>query len=186
MMSYSSGTPFKKSYLISAREITPMEVKLLRDSLANTLANLLKNDGKVITLENAVVREGLPDDDFGEGNTDWETGALTDNTVFTFINGALANNKYAGFWGLGAQDANPVVSTIRFAVGSTGGSTRGRFHLERLYAEQEAIGYFADPIVYHPTETVFIEGEPRDTKAAPGDNLVLFSLIAEPKGPFVS
>lgn len=186
MMSYSAGTPFKKSYLISAREITSMEVKMLRDSLAQTLANLLKNDGKVITLENAVVREGLPDDDFGEAQADWETGALTDNTVATFVNGALANNKYAGFWGLAAPDPNPVVDTMRFAVGTTGGSTRGRFHLERLYAEQEAIGYFADPIVYHPTETIFIEVEPRDTKAAPGDNLVLMSLVAEPKGPFVS
>ena len=176
---------FKRSFVIPARSISPIEIRLMRDSLAVNLVWLLLLDAKVPHPESAVVRDGLPDDDYGEGNADWETGALTDNVVATYINGALANNKYAGFYGIAAQDANPVVDVVIFRVGAGGGVPRGRFQIEPLYAEQEAVGYWPEPIVYHPTETVFIEVEPRDTKAAPGDNLVLMSLVGEAKGPFV-
>lgn len=177
---------YKKSFIIPAMFMTMDDHKRLRDNLADHLITLLANDGKITAGDQAVVRDGLPDDDYGEGNADWETGALTDNTVATFVNGALANNKYAGFYGLAAQDANPVVDVIIFRVGAGGGQPRARYQIEQLYALDQPVGFFADPVVYRATETVFIEVEPRDTKAAPGDNLVLMSLVAEAKGPFVA
>ena len=179
---------FKKSYIITGREVTPMETKMLRDSLAQTLVALLQNDGKVITPADAVVRDALPNSDFNLTNNNWVSGTLTANTASAMINYSLANNKYAGFWGGSTDDTNiaSFVYSLRFAVGGTGGATRGRFQLERAYAEQEAVFLFADPIVYHPTETVYVEVVPRAALASPGVRLELFSLVAEPKGPFVS
>ena len=179
-------TGYKKSFIIPALFVTQSDHKFMRDTLADHLITLLANDGKITAGDQAVVRDGLPDDDYGEAQADWETGALTDNTVATYLNGALANNKYAGFYGLAAQDANPVVDVLIFRVGAAGGQPRARFQMEQLYAYEVPVGFFADPVVYRATETVFVEVEPRDTKAAPGDNLVLMSLVAEPKGPFVA
>jgi len=160
--------------------------KALTEGLAAHLIGLLMADAKIKAPTDAVVRDGLPDDDYGEGNADWETGALVDNTVATIVNGALTANKAAGFYGVAALDANPVVDVLIFRVGSATGSVGARFQLEQLYAFEEPVGFFPDPPVYGPTDTVFIEVEPRDTKAAPGDNLPLLSLVAERKGPFVS
>lgn len=178
---------FKKSFVIAQAEVTPMEVKLLRDSVAVTLIQLLQNDGKIITPADGVVRDALPNNDYNLTNNAWLTGALTANTVAAYINNALANNKYAAFWGVATDD--PAIANyiylLRFAVGSSGGSTRGRFQLERMYAQQDVVGYFADPVIYHPTETVYVEVTNRATYAT-GIRLELLSLVAEPKGPFVS
>lgn len=179
---------FKKSILILARELMPMDIKAQRDTLARILVQLLQHDGKVVHEDGAVVRDGLANADYGVGNAtahNWITPALVANTVATYVNLALANNKYAGFFGVNSNSAAPVISSLRFAVGGTGGATRGRFQLERLYGELQAAGYFADAIVYHPTEVVFVEVVPHTANAA-GERAPLWSLVAEPKGPFVS
>lgn len=178
----------KKSFLIPARDLTPIEAKYVRDTLSETLVRLLQNDGKIINPDNAVVRDGLANADYAVGNAtaqNWITPALVANTVATFINNPMTNNKYAGFYGVSTSSANPVISLLRFAIGATGGSTRGRFQLEMIYAELQPVGYFPDPVLYAPTETVFVEVTPYVANAA-GERMVLKSLVAEPKGPFVS
>ena len=178
---------YKKSYVIPGRDVPAMDAKFIRDSLAIALISLLKNDGKIIDFSSGVVRSGLANADFAVGNAtaqNWVTPALTANTVATYINNALVNNKYAGFYGV-CSIANPACASLRFAVGSTGGATRGRYQLQQLYAELQSVGYFPDPIIYAPTETVFVEVVPTATVAA-GEALPMLVLIAEPKGPFVS
>ena len=180
---------FLRSFIITSRETDVMQVKALRDSLAVRLVSLLQHDGRVLNPNEAVVRDGLPSTDYtiANGQNTWLSPALTANTAAAHLNAALANTKYAGFWGFASDDPKMVtvgVYLLRLMLGS-GGNTLGRFQLERAWAEEITVGYFSEPVIYNPNQTVYAEITPRTTDAA-GVRLQLLSLVAEPRGPFVS
>ena len=180
---------FLRSFLITAREADVMQIKGLRDTLSVRLVSLLKHDGRILNPEEAVVRDGLPSTDYTIANLQntWLSPALTANTAAAHLNAALANTKYAGFWGFGTDDPKMItvgVYLLRLMLGA-GGNTLGRYQPERVWLEQEPVAYFSEPIIYNPNQTVYVEITPRTTDAA-GVRMQMFSLVAEPRGPFVS
>ena len=180
---------FLTSYLIPARETDVMGVKVLRDTLSVRLVSLLQHDGRILSPAEAVVRDGLPFTDYAIANAQntWLSPALTANTAAAHLNAALANTKYAGFWGFGSDDPKMVtvgVYLVRLMLGAAG-NTMGRYQPERIWSEETPNAYFSEPVIFNPNQTVYAEITPRTTDAA-GARLHFFSLIAEPRGPFVS
>lgn len=176
---------FSASYILPARLVPSHIEKVLRDNLADRLVNYAINSGIATSADALVVRDALPNTDFGLTSNWWLSGAMVANTEMTFLTVALNNKRYVGFYGVWSESATPEVSMLYFRIGATGASTFALFNIEPLYAEQEAVGYFPEPIIYAPNETLFIRALPR-IAAAGGARLGLKCLICEPKGEQVS
>jgi len=176
---------YQVSYVLPARLVPAYEEKKLRIELEDILAKLSINAGIVTSRESLVIRDVLPAGDLGLGNNWWLSAALVANTEMTFINVALGNRRHLAFYGVSTEAAAPAISMAYFRIGATGSSTFLLANLEGLYAEQEPVGYFSEPVIYVPNETVFIRLLPRVTNAA-GERIKLHALLAEPKGEAVS
>jgi len=175
---------FSKSLLIPARAISSVEEKMVRDSLSSRLLDLLLKSGKIVNLGDGVVREALPNTDFALAAQDFITGALVINTEATYINVALAANKYLGIYFVANLVAAPVITVIHFRTGAGGASTKASVMPQKLWAEMEPVGYLTQPIIYVPNETVFIRVVPNAASA--GERLFIGALVAEPRGETVS
>jgi hypothetical protein len=71
---------------------------------------------------------------------------------------ALANTKVAVFYKFADYDNAPVVNGVRFRVGGTGATTKAMFFTQlETGCKIEPDVYFTEPVVYDPTDVVFIE-----------------------------
>ena len=176
---------YQASYVLPARLVPTFKEEALRRELEEALTRLSINAGIVTSRESLVVRDVLPNADLGLATNSWLSPALVANTEVTFVTVALGNRRHLAFYGVSTESAAPSISMIYFRIGATGSSTFLLANLEGLYAEQETVGYFSEPVIYVPNETVFVRVLPRVTNAA-GERIRLHALIAEPKGEAVS
>jgi hypothetical protein len=173
------------SIMVPAVTLPSSEVKRLRDGLDAKLRQLLINAGYAHTPDEVMVRDGLPTVDFGlSTNRTWTTGALTAGTRYTYVNVALANNKFVGVYGISYYSSLYAISEVTLAYGASGATTLGSYEIEQLYTEQIPKGYFVEPVIYGPNDTMFFTVFPRLSSS--GETLVIMSLVAEPVGQVVA
>lgn len=166
--------------LILARERDADKVTRYQNELSENLVTRLVNEGIVTSRGEAVVREGLPNTDYGIANEVWITAAaLTANAFNNYVNNALNQRRYSLHYGFANLSANPGVSAVRYMVGAAGANTMGVVPCEAMYAELIVSAYFKPPVLYKPGETVFIQLYAR---LAQIEQFVLRSMIGEPSG----
>jgi len=107
--------------------------------------------------------------------------AIFANNVPAALTPQVANNQAVVFYGaeiLLADAAGETVTYIQFGVGAAN-NRRAQFSLEGLYGVQNATGFFSQPVVYDPQETMNIQIRARIATGV-GARIRLATLIAEP------
>ena len=173
--------------------IPVQELKL--DSIVNMkmvarrrLVELMVNAGKAQNRNQVTIREGFGNADFGLANgTDNEEfvpAATTANTDLTYINTALGNNKYVAIYSFSIVTATvrPPIIGIQFKVGTGGANTLADVEIQRGYAYDYKVWYLDDPIIYQPTDTMFIVLRNAVTQAVGSVMVALGAFLAEPAG----
>jgi hypothetical protein len=141
--------------------LTPGDISDVRNSLASHLAALMIRAGLVSKPSEVTVRDGLPTTDFTQAlypaPESWRTPAagVLVSTWTAMVNAPLGNSKFMAFYGVYNEQAIPTVVATQFRLGANGVTFQVQ-HLQQLYSEQEAVGYFADPIIFAPNDTVWI------------------------------
>ena len=98
----------------------------------------------------------------------------------------LGNNQVAAFYKITDEDAAPACSAVRFRQGRGGATTLGWFPIEQfINVKLTPEVYLSEPVVYGPTEFLFIEFYPRAAVAV-GERLGFGCFIAEPAGGNIS
>jgi hypothetical protein len=161
------------SYLVPTNELTLGDIKKFRGDAIRAGIDAAMAHGLARSESELVVRNALPNTDFPLGwwqeeyrnpviaAAGWGCpfdlnavggGVLPGNAP------ALANTKVAVFYKFADYTAIPVVTGVRFRVGGTGATTRGTFHIQiDTNSKIEPDVYFTEPIVYEPTDIVYIE-----------------------------
>ncbi len=187
-MADNNASKLARSYLVSSEDLTSPEIKMLRDRAAQRLLDQAITEGFISSAAEAVVRDGLPNTDFGLAQRLWAVPAaalpLVAGTQFTYVNFAVPNNKVIAVYGLGIRDARMNVSSISFQEGA-GATTYAVFELEQLYTRMETAGYFSMPVIYPPNKTMFIVGTPGAADAL-APQITLYTLVLEQLGANVS
>ena len=123
-----------------------------------------------------------------EANEWVPAAAAAAGTDLVYVNAQLGNNKFLIIYGMAVIEAavRPHVSAMRFKTGTGGANTKAEVDLGRGYAFRDTAWYLDDPVVYGPSETVYIELE----VAVPwsvGDLLLpLMGFVFEPAGQAVA
>ena len=164
---------------VLARERDASKINQYAVSLGEALVKKLVDEGIVTARGEVVLREGLPNTDYGLANETWVTGAQVANQYNNYINNALNQRRYAGHYGMANLSANPGISAVRYMVGAAGANTFEVVPCEAMYAEMVISAYFTPPVLYKPGETVFIQTY---GTIAQTERFILRSLIAEPSG----
>lgn len=120
----------------------------------------------------------------------WNTTALaaigTAVSVFpAAANPVLGVNKIAVFYRAVVGTAPIPVSLLRFSQAAAATTMKAVFDLEQLVGQLVPAGYFSEPVVYEPNDTLNITVVPKIATAL-ACNLVLGCYIIEPRGPGVS
>lgn len=150
--------PYVKSILYPARELTEGEIKDLRQSAIDGLLAVALATGIGADKSEIVIREGMPNADFGVTNENWVTAALNANAWNAgVINNAMGNAKAACFWGVFNADTNPQISAIRWRLGANGtGATKVQVEIQDMLTELQNSAYMS-PVFYKPNDTVYID-----------------------------
>lgn len=134
-----------------------------------------------------MVRELLPLTDLGYTTEEWDNeNALGANAWTNEISHELDDDEELVIIGIFNLTLLPQVIAARFRMGSTGATTYGVYNLQRLYAQDEVVGYFDEPIVYPAKSHVFIDYYARAVVAAGAEDIGLIGLIRKPYGEEVS
>jgi hypothetical protein len=147
-------------------------------------------------MDELVFREAFPGTDFGVGATGYTnetylTGAAVINTWTSVYDTALVpqlgNNKIAVFYKITCEDVPNPVSAVRFRLGATGATALGWFQIEQFVnVKLTPEVYLSEPIVYNPSQWLFIEFYPMVAVPAAGYRLGFGCFIAEPVGEQLS
>jgi len=145
--------------------------------------------GVIKTRGEAVIRDLLPETDFGLANEVWVHSQAAANTWERYYDGTkrieavLVEDKVIGIIGMRNDAADPKVVVIRFGLGWPLTVVRGVFHVQSQYLEPEIIALFSKDIIYEKGEKITIEVYGR---AAGADGTAFIGLVCEPKGVTVS
>jgi hypothetical protein len=188
---------FTKSYLIPVGDLTLEDRRSLRADVdeklrASALSLAIQPDDSSL-----LIRDTLPNTDFGVGiggpgvgagtAEDWlDQIAGVAGTEHQYFVAVLANDRCVGFWGVAAESAPPSISRIRLTLGAASAQTRGVFQLEPLYSRLEAAGLFSEAVIFKKQETVRVMVMPRLAYAILTERLVLLARTIEPIGAVVS
>ncbi len=179
----AKGPMYVRSILIPRRHLNEADLADVRNTLANHLTKLMIRGGYVSDASQVTVRDALPATDFTLGTETWVTGAIPATTWTNYVNAALGNARYAAFYGIWNNTANPQIVAVRFSLG-VGGSPFQTVHTQKLGAEQVPAGLLADPVVYSPNDTVTVQVYARG--AVVTEDLGFYCMIAERLGVVAS
>lgn len=155
------------------------------------LVDLMINSGKATNPKQVTIREIKANEDMGltngTENNEWIPAATTAGTDLTYVNNALGNNKYAGFYGFAIIGAfvRPPIATVRFKVGTGGANVLADLEIQGGYGYENWEWYLDDPIIYQPTDTVFVQFENSVTAGLGTLVVPLRGYLAEPSGQSV-
>lgn len=188
------------SYAIATKELTLTDRKLY---IAGAIeAGIQAAIGAGIgTRKNLVAREAMPFVDFGGGGIgwtlqDWYRGpaiaAAGWGSVFNF--GAigvaaptLLRTKVAVFYKFQDSSVAPLITAVRFRVGTTGASTKATFFIQMpTQGNLEPDVYFSEPVVYEPEDVLFIEANYSAPVLAGVEQFSFGAFVIERVGPNVS
>ncbi len=186
-----------KSYLIPVGDLTLDE----RRSMRASTDEVLKEAATKLTIQpdesTLLVRDTLPNVDFGVGVGGPAVGAGTDDSWLDQIVGvagaehqyfgaALANDRCVGFYGVSYESAPPSISRVRLTLGPASAQTKGVFQLESLFSRLETAGYFSETILFKRVEFIRVMVLCRLAYAILTERLALLARTIEPIGAVVS
>jgi len=130
--------------------------------------------------EDLIIRNSLPKTDFGLTNEYWMTPTLTANAWTDYFSKELADQRFAAFYGVANQAADPSATAIRFSTGEGKVKTVDVVQIEDLYTDATKVdGFFDEAIIYKHKQVCNVEVY---SKAAVSEPLILKALICEPAG----
>ena len=188
------------SYLIPVGDLTLDERRALRENVDELLAAVTGSGpgglSVVTDIRNLLIRDVLPNTDFGVGIGGPAVGAGTDEswrdqiagvagTEHQYFTGQLAIDRCVGFYGISVESAPASISRVRLQLGPAG-VVRGVYQLEKLYTRLETAGYFSEAVIFTRNEFVRVMVMPRLAYAALTERLEIMGRTAEPIGGIVS
>ena len=154
------------------------------------LVDLMIASGKAQNARQVTIREGQANGDLGmtagTDNDEFITAATTAGTDLALVVNALGNNKYAGCYGVSIVNASvqPVVWGVVFKIGTGGANVLADVDLQGGYAYENHVWYLDDPVIYQPTDTVYVLARNAVSQSG-GVNITLRGFLAEPAGQSV-
>lgn len=184
------------SYAIPVDELSLSKIELYRKAAKEAAIKRALDLKLVADRTELVFKECAPGTDLtnpagtGYTNETYITGAAVINTWTSVFDTAavpqLANNQIAVFYKITDETVPAACSAVRFRLGPTGTSTLGWFHIEQfLNIKLTPEVYLSEPIVYGPSQWLFIEFYPRIAVAV-GERIAFGCFIAEPLGGSIS
>ncbi len=186
------------SYAIPTNELTLSDMRAFRDAAIEAgIARAIKL-GLASARGQLVAREAHPGTDFtnpagaGWTNEYYVTPAAAGALVWALAPDTaavpqLGNNQIAVFYKIADASPNPVVTGVRFRKGLTGATTLGSFFIQAFIdIKLEPEVWLSEPIVYNPTDWLFIEFYGRVATPAGGEELSFGCFIIEPVGGTIS
>jgi len=185
------------SYGIPVDEILVAKLETYRAKAKSAALKRAMELGIVTKMEQLVFHEAFPGTDLsqpvgaGYTNEAYLTGAAVINTWTSVYDTAvipqLGNRQIAVFYKIADWTAIPACTAVRFRLGPTGATTLGWFHIEQfINVKLTPEVYLSEPIVYSPSEFLFIEFYPMAAVPAAGEQLGFGCFIAEPTGQAIS
>lgn len=185
------------SYIIPTNELTLTDIKKFKSDAMEAGVQRAMALGLARERTELVVRHALPLTDFPNGwvieqyrnpailAAGW--GSVFDAGAVPAFAPALANTKVAVFYKYANYSAAPVMWGVRFRVGGTGATTKATFFQQlETGAKLEPDVYFSEPVVYDPTDVVYIEGYYGGPVAALTEAFAFGCYIVERLGANVS
>lgn len=173
---------------IPVQELTLDAIRNMKMVARRRLVQLMITAGKAQNRDQVTIREGFANSDFGLTNgtetEEFVPAATTANTDLAYINSALGNNKYAAIYSFSIVTATvrPPIVGIQFKVGTGGANTLADLEIQRGYAYEYKMWYLDDPIVYQPTDTVYVVLRNAVSQAVGAVMVALGAFLAEPAG----
>ncbi len=185
------------SYFVPTNELTLGDIKAFKNGAIRAGIDRALSLGLAKNANELVVRHALPFTDFPNGWTieqyrnpaiaaaGW--GSVFDAGALPGFAPALANTKVAVFYKFANYSANPTMYGIRFRVGGTGATTKATFHFQlAMGSKLEPDFYFTEPVVYDPTDVVYIEGYYNGAVGALTEQFAFECFIIERLGANIS
>jgi len=177
------------SCIVPVSELSIDAIRNMKLKARRMLTELMVRAGKVQAPNQVAVRDIRANDDLtianGADTNEFITPALVAATNLTYVNALLAANRYLAIYAVAIDSTLPAPITMLFQVGPGGTTTRAYVDLQKLYVHDEFVGYLDDPVVYQPSDQMFIAMEIGRTDAA-GQRVVLIGYVAEPMGQSIS
>ena len=185
------------SYAIPVDELSIARMERFRKEAKEAALERARDLKLATEMKELVFREAFPGTDFGIGATGYTnetyiTGAAAVANVWTSVFDTalvpqLGNNKIAVFYKITNEDPAPATSAVRFRLGATGATALGWFQIEQfINIKLTPEVYLSEPIIYNPSQWLFIEFYPRAVVPAAGERLGFGCFIAEPVGEQLS
>jgi len=188
------------SYVVSVSELTLSDIKGFRADAVEAGITRALSLGLARSRDELVVRNALPNTDFGAGAVGWTIeqyrnpviaaagwGSVFDAGVLPANAPTLANSKVAVFFKFANYSAAPTLQGIRFRVGGTGATTKASFFLQlNTGSKLEPDVYFTEPVVYDPQDVVYIEGYYSGAVAALAEDFAFEAFVIERVGANIS
>lgn len=179
------------SVAIPTDELSIDSVKGMKNKARYALIEMMKRSGKAIASNQVTVRAAEANTDCGVTNgtdtDEWTTGALTAGTDYVYVNSQLGNNKYVVFYGVtirGAFVRPPVIGSL-FKIGANGANVMGDFDFQDGFGYEHFSWFFDNPIVYQPTDLMYIQLKVAVSQVANALQVTLRGLVSEPAGQSV-
>ncbi len=160
----------------------PAEIMAVEDKLNDELARRAVQQKAIAATSNIVIRDILPDIDLGAANRVWTqtyAAAFTGTAIYSGNLATASTKKLLGFMGVKDTFANPLVTSIQFALGPTSPIVKDILEPEDAWEELNTIGLMSEPIIYNKDEFFTITGQ---AKLAGTDGLILLGNVAEARG----
>lgn len=186
------------AYSVPVDELSIARIEGYREAAKKAALKRAQGLKLATKMEELIFREAAPQTDFGNaaGTVGWATehyvtGAILVNTwTLVFSTAAvpqLANNKIAVIYKIVDWNVPCRVAAVRFRLGLTGATTLGWFPVEQfINVKMTPEVYLSEPIVYNPSQFLFIECYCSVAVPAAGETLGFGAFIAEPSGEQVS
>lgn len=173
---------------IPVRELSQDSLRNMKMLTRRRLTDLMIQSGKAQNARQVTIREAFGNADLGltngTDNEEFVPAATVANTDTVYINSALGNNKYLGVYSFSIISASvrPPVIGVQFRIGTGGANTLADLEVQRGYAYDFPMWYLDDPIVYQPTDTVYVVLRNAVAQAVGSLMVALGAYIAEPAG----
>ena len=154
------------------------------------LVDLMIASGKAQNARQVTIREVQANVDLtmtaGTDDDEFLSAATTAGTDLAYVNASLGNNKYAGFYGVSVVNSSvqPAVWGVVFKIGTGGANVLADVDLQGGYAYENHVWYLDDPVIYQPTDTVYVLLRNAVSQTG-GVNICLRGFLAEPAGQSV-
>ncbi len=180
----STAIPFEELTLDAVRNA---KVRARRRGI-----ELMLRSGRGEDVRQITPRDVRANDDLGitagTENNEYVPAAGVAGTDLTYINQALTSNKFLIIFGIAVNSVatRPLISAVRFQTGAAGNNTKAEVDLQRGYPYNIHSWFLDDPVLYGPSETVFIQLEVANSWSVGDVTVPIMGIIFEPAGQTVA